>query len=436
MTRNRIITAIDVGTDKCVTLIATVEEPNDTLRVMGVSAVHSRGMKRSQIIDLEQVLETITESLDGAERMAGVEVKSAFVSISGTHIASQNSKGVVAVASPNKEISHDDVERVIEAARAISLSSEREIIHVIPKDFKVDSQEGIKDPIGMTGVRLESEAHIITGLSTAMKNMEKCILDLGLQVDGFIFSGLASASVVLSETEKELGVAVVDIGAGSTSLCVYVDGSLEYSASLPVGARHITQDIALGCKVSLDSAEKIKIALSKEAFTPIAPVAGESKQDFNKRKEKADQLKLTDFDQTTDTAESFSKKDIVEKIMLPRMQEIFALIGERLKAENLFPLIPAGVVIAGGGAQTTKIAEIAKRELNLSARIGKPVELQGLTNDITKPEFATSIGLLHLGKKQKNTGTTSNMNFGSLFKGISFKSLPSKIGELFKSLMP
>lgn len=436
MTKNRIITAIDVGTDKCVTLIASVEEPNDTLRVMGVSAVHSRGMKRSQIIDLEQVLETITESLDGAERMAGIEVKSAFVSISGTHIASQNSKGVVAVASPNKEISPEDIERVIEAARAISLSSEREIIHVIPKDFKVDSQEGIKDPVGMTGVRLESEAHIITGLSAVLKNMEKCVLDLGLQVDGFIFSGLASASVVLSETEKELGVAVVDIGAGSTSLCVYVDGSLEYSASLPVGARHITQDIALGCKVSLDSAEKIKIALSKEAFTPITPIAGESKQDFNKRKEKADQLKLSDFESITENAESFSKKDIVEKIMLPRMQEIFSLVGERLKSENLFPLIPAGVVITGGGAQTTKIAEIAKRELNLSARIGKPLELQGLTNDITKPEYATSIGLLHLGKKQKNAGTTSNFNLGSAFKGISLGTIPNKIGELFKSLMP
>ena len=436
MTRNRIITAIDVGTDKCVTLIASIEEPKNSLRVMGVSAVHSRGMKRSQIIDLEKVLETITESLDGAERMAGVEVKSAFISISGTHISSQNSKGVVAVASPNKEINPDDVERVIEAARAISLSSEKEIIHVIPKDFKVDSQEGIKDPIGMTGVRLESEAHIITGLSTALKNMEKCILDLGVQVDGFIFSGLASASVVLSETEKELGVAVIDIGAGSTSVCVYVDGSLEYSASLPVGARHITQDIALGCKVSLDSAEKIKIALSKEAFKPLAPIAGESKQDFNRRKEKADKLKLSDFDQTTDTTESFSKKDIVEKIMLPRVQEIFSLVGERLRSENLFPLIPAGVVITGGGAQTTKIAEIAKRELNLSARIGKPIELQGLTSDITKPEFATSIGLLFLGKKQDGAGTVDTLNFGAVFKNVSFGSMPKKIAGFFKSLLP
>ncbi len=435
MTRNRIITAIDVGTDKCVTLIASIEE-DTSLRVMGVSAVHSRGMKRSQIIDLEKVLETITESLDAAERMAGIEVKNAFVSISGTHVSSQNSKGVVAVASPNKEINPDDVERVIDAAKAISLSSEREIIHVVPKDFKVDSQEGIKDPVGMTGVRLESEAHIITGLSTALKNMEKCILDLGVQVDGFIFSGLASSSVVLSETEKELGVAVVDIGAGSTSLCVYVDGSLEYSASLPVGARHITQDIALGCKVSLDSAEKIKIALSKEAFKPLTPISGESKQDFTKRKAKADQLKLSDFDSSITSDESFSKQEIVQRIMLPRMQEIFALVGERLKSENLLPLIPAGVVITGGGAQTTKIAEIAKRELNLSARVGNPIELKGLTNDITKPEFATSIGLLYLGKKEGGTVQTSSFDLGSFFKGFSLGSIPSKLGKLFKSLMP
>lgn len=435
MTRNQLVTAIDVGTDKCVTLIASIEETG-ALRVMGISAVASRGMKRSQIIDLERVLETITESLDGAERMAGTEVKSAFVSIGGTHIHSQNSKGVVAVASPNKEITPDDVDRVIEAARAISLSSEREIIHVIPKDFRVDSQEGIKDPVGMTGIRLESEAHLITGLSAVLKNLEKCILDLGLQVDGFIFSGLASSSVVISETEKELGVAVVDIGAGSTSLCVYVDGSLEYSASLPVGARHITQDIALGCKVSLDTAEKIKIALSKEAFDPITPLSGESKSDFKKRKDAADKLKLIDFDSSVTSNETFSKKDIVEKIMLPRMQEIFGLVGDNLASENLLSLIPAGVVITGGGAQTTKIAEVAKRELNISARIGTPIELQGLTNDITKPEFATSIGLLHIGKKDAHSRALSGFDMGSLFSGFSLGSIPKKIGELFKSLLP
>lgn len=435
--KNRIITAIDVGTDKCATLIASIEEPNQNLRVMGVSVVPSRGMKKSQIIDLEQVLETISESLDGAERMAGLDVKSAYISVSGTHVESLNSKGVVAVSAPTKVINQDDVDRVIEAAKAISLSSEKEIIHVVPKNFKVDSQDGIKDPVGMTGVRLESEAHIITGLSTAMRNMQKCIEDLGLKVDDFVFSGLSSASVVLSETEKELGVAVVDIGAGSTSLCVYVDGSLEYSASLPVGARHITQDIALGCKVSLDTAEKIKLALSNESFDAIVPLAGESKQDFNNRKKKEDQLKVSDFDHSADKTEVLSKRDIVEKIMYPRMQEIFSLIGNRLKSENLFPLIPAGIVLTGGGAQTVKIAEVAKKELNMSARVGKPLELEGLTTDIQKPSFATSIGLLYYGKKRGGGTTESSFaGFGSMFKGLSGNGLGTKISEFFKSIMP
>lgn len=435
--KNRIITAIDVGTDKCATLIASIEEPNQNLRVMGVSVVPSRGMKKSQIIDLEQVLETIGESLDGAERMAGLDVKSAYVAVSGTHIESLNSKGVVAVSAPTKVINQEDVNRVIEAARAISLSSEKEIIHVIPKNFKVDSQDGIKDPVGMTGVRLESEAHIITGLSTAFRNMQKCIEDLGLKVDDFVFSGLSSASVVLSETEKELGVAVVDIGAGSTSLCVYVDGSLEYSASLPVGARHITQDIALAYRVSIDTAEKIKLALSNESFDNLVPLAGESKQDFSNRKKKEDQLKVSDFDHMADKTEVLSKRDIVERIMYPRMQEIFSLIGNRLKSENLFPLIPAGVVLTGGGAQTVKIAEVAKKELNMSARVGKPLELEGLTTDIQKPSFATSIGLLYYGKKHGGGTTESSFaGFGSMFKGFSGNGLGTKLSEFFKSIMP
>ena len=207
MASQRVITAIDIGTDKCATLISTVDD-NGQLQVVGVSVVPSKGMRRSQIIDLEKVLETITESLDGAERMAGFEIQSAYVSVAGTHITSRNSKGVVAVASPNQEITRSDVTRVTDAARALSLPSDRQIIHVIPNAYKVDSQDGIKDPVGMTGVRLESEAHIITGLSTTLVNIEKCLQDLGLAVDGFVFAGLASSLVTLSETEKELGVAV------------------------------------------------------------------------------------------------------------------------------------------------------------------------------------------------------------------------------------
>ncbi len=435
MSQNRIITAIDVGTDKCVTLIAAHDTQLNKLRVMGVSAVPSRGMKRSQIIDLEKVLETITESLDGAERMAGLDVKSAFVSISGAHIDSRNSKGVVAVASPDQEIIAADVERVIDASRAISLPSDREIIHVIPKDYKVDSQEGIKDPVGMTGVRLESEAHIITGMTPALRNMQKCIEDIGISVEGFVFSGIAAAEVVLTETEKELGVAVVDIGAGSTSMCVFVDGSLEYSGAIPVGARHITQDIALGGRVSLDTAERIKISLSEDSFHSFSPLPGESKKDYSLRRKKADELKLSAFE-GPDTDEVLSKKFLVENIMMPRIHEIFDLVAAELKEHGLIKEIRAGLVLTGGGAETVKITEIIKRHLNLPVRIGEPMELDGLIADIQKPSYATSIGLLVYGNKQGGGNVASSFSFGTFFDGFKLDGIVGKISRFVKSLLP
>lgn len=435
MSQETIITGIDIGTDKCVTLIAKVGPDQKLPKVLGVSAVSSRGMKRSQIIDLEQVLETINESLDGAERMAGLEVKQAYVSVAGSHISSLNSKGVVAVASPEQEISHEDVARVIEAARAVSLPSDKEIIHVIPNMFKVDSQDGIKDPVGMTGVRLESETHIVTAMSTALRNIEKCIEDLGVGVSGFVFSGLAAAEVVLSETEKELGVALVDIGAGSTSVCAFVDGALVYSVSIPIGARHLTQDIALGCRVSLDLAEKIKIQLSNEKNTVLKPHPGESKQEFSKRRKKADAIELSELTNGENT-EVLSKEDIIEGIMVPRMQEIFSLISEKLATQDLLHDIPAGLVLTGGGSETNSIVQVAKDELKLPAHIGKPIELSGLTSDIQKPGYATSIGLLLYGKQQGGEQVSQGFTLPSLkFAGPSGK-LFAKIGELFKSLLP
>ena len=435
MPQDNIITGIDIGTDKCVTIIAKSEPDSKLPRVLGVCAVTSRGMKRSQIIDLEQVLETINESLDGAERMAGLEVKQAYVSIAGAHISSLNSKGVVAVSSPEQEISPEDVARVTEAARAISLPSDKEIIHVIPNTYKVDSQDGIKDPVGMTGVRLESEAHIITAMSVALRNIEKCVEDLGISVSGFVFSGLAASEVVLSETEKELGVALVDIGAGSTSLCAYVDGALVYSASIPIGARHITQDIALGCRVSLDLAEKIKLQLSNEKTNVIKPHPGESKQDFSKRRKRADEIDLSEMT-NSDSTDVLSKQDIVEGIMTPRIEEIFGLIREKLQAQNLENLIPAGVVITGGGAETVALIQVAKDALKLPARIGKPKELTGLTSDIHKPSYATSIGLILYGKQLGGEVVKSSFSLPSIKFGGSPGKIIGKIGDIFKSLLP
>lgn len=434
MPQETIITGIDIGTDKCVTLIAKVDADGKQLRVLGVSAVPARGMKKSQIIDLERVFETISESLDGAERMAGVEVQSAYVSVAGSHISSFNSKGVVAVASPDQEITQADVDRVIEAARAISLPSDKEVIHVIPNYFKVDSQDGIKDPTGMTGVRLEAEAHLITAMSTSLRNIQKCMDDLGVQVSGFVFSGRAAAEVALTDTEKELGVAVVDIGAGSTSVCAYVDGALVYSASLPIGARHITQDIALGCRVSLDVAEKIKVTLTADAV-PTKPIAGETKLEFQNRKKKADEIRLSEFTggQSDDV---LSKRTVLEDIMGPRMIEIFHLLKEKLDAQDILHDIPAGIVLTGGGAETAAITEAARHELKLPARVGMPEQLAGLTTDIQKPSFATSIGLLHYGKEQGGEVQDSSFDMGSMFKGFSGGNMGKKLMEFAKSLLP
>lgn len=434
MSKSRVIAAIDLGTDKCVTLIASVDEDRQ-MRVVGVAAVPSRGMRRSVIVDLEQVLNAINESVDAAERMAGFEIKSAYVSISGTHITSRNSKGVVAVAAPDQEITRLDVERVIEAARAISLPADREIIHVVPRDFKVDSQEGIKDPVGMTGVRLESEAHIVTAMTTSLKNLEKCLGDLALRVDGFVFAGLASAEVVVSETEKELGVVTVDIGAGTTSICAYVDGCLEYSGAVPIGARHITQDIALGCRISLDAAEKVKLALGAEDLPTIQPLPGESKEELNRRRRKADQLDLDKLG-IDNSGEKLSKRTLVEGIMTPRMKEIFDLVAEKLVEQDLVGKVPAGLVLCGGGAETARIADVARKTLNLPVRIGMPKKLDGLASDIDKPSFATSIGLLTYGQRQGGGEVAqSNLSLPS-FGSFNLQSISQKILGIIKSVLP
>lgn len=214
--KNKIISAIDIGTTKVTTLISSLTADTDKINVIGVAAAPAKGLRKSQIVDIDETIESITQSVESAERMAGYTISNALASISGSHIESLNSKGVVAVAEPEGEISANDVNRVIEAARAVSLPTSREILHVIPRDFKVDSQEGVKDPVGMSGVRLEAEAHLISGSATAMRNITKCISEIGIDVNSLVFSGLASAEAVMTSTEKELGAVLVDLGGGST----------------------------------------------------------------------------------------------------------------------------------------------------------------------------------------------------------------------------
>lgn len=437
MGKGKTIAAIDIGTEKICTLIAQVVDGEREPSVVGVASVPSKGLRKSQIVDLDEAIEAITQSVDAAERMAGVGLKSAYISIGGSHIESQNSKGVVAVANPQGEINEDDIRRVIEASRAVSLPSAREVIHVIPKDYKVDSQDGIKDPLGMSGVRLECETHIITGSSTAMKNMTKCVNELGVHPEGFVFTGLASAYAVLSETEKELGALLLDIGAGTTSICVFVEGSLAHSAVLPIGARHITNDIALGLQMSLQSAEKIKIALSTGQHVEIPILPGETRDQARERKKKEDEVDTSRLGLTEDVG-SVSRKTVYEGIIIHRLQEMFKLVGQELDKHGLLPLVPAGAVLTGGGAETIGMIDVCKRTLGLPTRVGRPQGLRGLTDEVLASPYATSAGLLLYGAQlhaMHNAGSKDSQ-ITNILKFLPIKPLVERLVKLVKSVMP
>lgn len=432
MARDKVIVGIDVGTSKIATLIGTTPSAGGTekgVNIIGVATVLSRGLRKGQVVDIEEATLAITESLEAAERMAGYSVSSAFVSVGGNHIASQNSHGVVAVAEPEKEITTLDVERVIEAAKAVSLPSSREILHVLPRGFIVDSQEGIKDPVGMTGVRLEVDTHLITGGSTALRNLAKCVSEVGVDVEGLVFGGLASSEAVVTETEKELGVVLIDIGGGTTDVCCYVEGSLAYSSVIPIGAKNITSDLAIGLRVSLESAEKIKLALG-ERPKEVATTEEKEKKD-------EDELDLS-YLGLTEEVHKLSRKTLIEGIIKPRLNEIFTMVSLEVKKSGFAGLTPGGVVLAGGGALTVGSVEVAKRNLAMPVRIGIPMNVSGLVDEILIPPFATAIGLLLYGAKTEGSreGKISLASFSRFFGKIPVKGTAGKIIDLIKSFLP
>lgn len=435
MARDRIICGIDIGSSKITTIIATIGQDTQVVNVIGVSTAHSKGMRKGQVVNIDEIVTAITENLEAAERMAGCTVSSCYVSVGGSHIASQNSHGVVAVSQPDHEIGEDDVRRVIEAARAISLPSSRETVHVIPRWFVVDGQEGIADPIGMTGIRLEVDTHIISGSTTSMRNLAKGVGEVGVDVDGLVFSGLASAEAVLSDTEKELGVIVVDIGGGTTDICMYVEGALAYSSVLPVGAKNITNDIAIGLRISLDSAEKIKISLSAPPKYAVGideeiPVSSHHIDDKRRRE---DEIDLTNLG-LQEEIKSASKKTLVDGIIRPRLDQIFEYVGLEIKRSGLATQTPAGLVLTGGGSQTVGIVESAKKELALPVRIGVPTGISGLVDEILSPAYATGVGLVLYGARTQHEEKSRNVipRVGNM----QFKGLLSRGLDLLKSLLP
>ena len=425
MTDN-LICGIDIGSSKIATVVGMSSSETDELKIIGFNTTIARGVRKGLVVDIKEATEAVEESVEKAERMAGHKINRAFIAVGGPHISSLNSHGIVAVSNPQGEINEEDVERVIEAAKAISLSSTRRIIEVIPRDYIVDGQSGIKNPLGMSGVRLEVETHIITASTTNLKNQERILSDLGIENQGFVFSGLASAEAVLTNTEKELGIVLVDIGGGKIDFSIYVDGALSYSTSIPIGARHISNDIAVGLRVSLDSAEKIKIFLSKSVGKNTT---------FSTEKKKTPQINLKELDLPEDLTE-VSLKTLVDGIVAPRLEEIFKMIFEEIEKSGFGQQIPSGLVITGGGALTIGMLETGKRVVGLPIRIGFPEKVSGLVDEIIDPQYATTVGLLLYGKNNVFIDKDNFKNFGKILKDFKLGNSVDGLKNFFKQFIP
>jgi cell division protein FtsA len=376
MSKKNNIIALDLGSSNIRIAVSQYFPEEDDLRIIGIETVAAEGMRRGAVIDLEEASRSIASAIDFMEKKTGASFESVTASINGSDIVLQNSKGVVAVGRADGEVTEDDISRVLEAAQTISMPLNREIVHIAPRSYRLDDQENIRDPLGMNGVRLEADVMIIEDSVNHIKNISKSIYNAGVEIDNLVFAPLAAAESVLTKKQKELGVAVVDIGAGVTSLAVFEEGDLVHAAVLPVGAGHITNDIAIGLRTSIDVAEKVKLEFGTAILDGV-----NSNEEID--------LSLIDSSET----ESVSRYHVIE-IIDARMEEIFNMVRDELRAINKDGLLPAGIVIVGGGAELPGVVEFSKRALGLPAQLGVPRGVGGLIDRIDSPSFATVTGLL------------------------------------------
>jgi len=373
-----IIVGLDIGTTKTCAVIGYLNE-NSQVEVAGVGVAPSRGLKNGVIVNIDNTSASIVKAIEDAELMAGYEVSSVFVGISGQHIKGENSKGVVAIANRSRTISTLEVKRVIEAAQAIVIPVDREIMHVLSKEFSVDDQSGIKDPVGMSGVRLEAEVHIITAATTSIQNMIKSVAKAGFQHRDIVFNPIASADAVIGRDERELGVALVDIGGGTTDIIVYLEGGVAYSSVLPVGSIHITNDISIGLRTSIESAEMIK---KKNGCAELSLV---------------DASEMVEVPSVGGRAPRRLFRQELTQIIQPRVSEIMEMIDHELMKSGRKDMLAAGIVLTGGGSMLDGCIEAAERVFNMPVRIGTPADIVGLKDVVATPQFANGVGLLKYG---------------------------------------
>ncbi|MEE8605206.1 MAG: cell division protein FtsA [Candidatus Aminicenantaceae bacterium] len=401
MPKNSYVVGLDIGTKKVAAIIGEITEEKK-VEIIGIGTAESRGLRKGIVVNLDSTVDAVKKAQEEAELMAGVEIDAAFIGISGAHIKSFNSRGVIAVSGKNKEISREDIKRVIEQSKAVSIPPDREIIHIIPQEFVVDDQDGIKDPLGMSGIKLEVNVHIVTGAITSVQNLRTCVARAGIEIEQVVLNQIATSSSILTHDEMELGVGLIDIGGGTTEVAIFERGSLWYTSVIPIGGDNFTNDIAVGLRTPIPDAEKIKKKygcvshpLVDEQETIEVPTVGRGKKP------------------------RVLSRQLLADIIHPRAEEIFRLVDNDIKRMGYEKSLNSGIVITGGTALLEGLEEVAEEIFDLPVRRGDPSGAGGLVDRVGTPDFATTVGLIQYGYNlYKETGLPRDRKkgFWSKFK--------------------
>ena len=380
--KNNIVVGLDIGTSKVCAVIGEMTE--NGVEIIGVGSHPSQGLRKGVVINIEGTVNSVKKAIEEAGLMAGCEIHTVFTSISGGHIKAFNSHGIVAVK--NKEVTQRDLERVIDAARAVAIPMDRDVIHVLPQDYIIDDQDGIREPLGMSGVRLEAKVHIVTGAQTSAQNIVKCCNRTGLNVAEIVLSPLAAAEAVLSDEERELGVVLIDVGGGTTDIAIYHDGTVKHTAVVGIGGNHVTNDIAAGLRTPFNDAERIK---QRHGFARASMVNDDER---------------VDVPSVAGKGPSSVSRQILCEIIEPRLDEIFELVQKEVAKSGFEGALTSGIVITGGSMLLPGAVEMAERSFGLPVRLGMPARVRGLIDIISNPTYATGVGLVLHGMKRQERG--------------------------------
>jgi len=416
MAKEQYIVGLDIGTQNIRVVQAKLMPDTAELSIIGASEVPASGMRRGNIVDIDEAVSCISTALEKVERMTGIPVSSANVSLGGGHISSLASHGVIAVSRADGEITENDILRVIDASQAISIPQNREVLHVFPKSFTLDGQTGIKDPLGMSGIRLEVDTIIVQGGLPFVKNLTRAVMQAGLEIDDLVLSSVAASEATLSKRQKDLGVCLVDLGAGTTGVAVYEEGDLLHTYVLPVGSQHITNDIAIGLRCSIETAEKVKLQFGHSDPKAI---------------EKHEEIDLSKIDASE---EETTMRHYVVEIIEARLEEIFDLVNAELKKINRDGKLPSGVVLSGGGSRLPGVVEFAKKRLRLPVTLGRPQTVHTVIDRVDDPTFATATGLVLWGGKFGGSGSAGSLR-GAMKNVLNSRNF-DKVKKWFKSFLP